>query len=230
MALVWSQLGKNANAQATGTTIFKAYQTSNLTVGSLLVAPVYVSGSRTITGVSDGTQTWSKAIGPITNPAGYSIYIWYFLNNQLSTKPTVTASLDASGNAGIFLFEGTGFLTPSGMALDKTASGTTTGTNPTTGSSGALTAAGELAICAGIVNSSSALTPGSGWTGDNASLPFGEWFSDEFQVTPDASAIVGNFTSVSVPYALALATFMDGAVVGGNNDDYIIHARRIGRR
>jgi len=88
MSLSFVQDHGNSNALAT------AWATQNLTVGSFLLAILFIqSGTSDVSGISDGTNTWTQLVPIFRNAAGFGVAVWCVQSNTLATKPTVTATL-----------------------------------------------------------------------------------------------------------------------------------------
>jgi hypothetical protein len=147
--------------------------------GSLVVVGVQVgfAAAQTITGVSDGTNSYTRAAGAMWDATGdFVTDLWYKENaSAVSSSATLTATFSAASLGGtnvpiICAAYTTGILTAS--SLDKTNSGKQEpGTAYASGSTGTLTQAKEIAF--GFMGGSqnvTSITEGSGFTNINQKL------------------------------------------------------------
>jgi hypothetical protein len=147
--------------------------------GALAVVGV-VAGfgtAQTITGVSDGTNTYTRAAGAVWDATGdFVVDIWYKENAAaVSSGATLTATFSAAALGGtnvpiICAAYATGI--QSASSLDKTNSGKQEpGTACASGTTGTLTQAKELVIgFAGGSQNVTSISEGSGFTQSNQRL------------------------------------------------------------
>lgn len=101
-------------APGTGTSVAKAFTTKNVTSGTLLVAMVAWASDVYITGVSDGTNSYTCKTRS-KNSTVSSAAICYAYNNAISgAKPTITVTFNStSGDRGIQIAEFSGVISVS---------------------------------------------------------------------------------------------------------------------
>lgn len=140
-AVTWIQ--ENSNSTAAAATVTVTY-TAATTTGNLLVAEIAFDATRTITGCTDTTNAYTQAFHS-TNGA-LSVDLWYFNGNSTgkAAASTLTCTFSANAAAAIVWHEYAGSLTAA--ILDKTATGSGSGTSVATGTTAATTQAVELVI------------------------------------------------------------------------------------
>lgn len=141
-ATLIQQVAATGAAAGTCTAVYPAATIA----GDLLEVEIGVDGGRTVTGVTDGTNAYSRATS-ITN-GNYTLEVWYFNGNSASkaAATNLTATLSAAANCAMNWKEYSGILTAS--MLDKTATNSGTGTAVTSGSTVGTSQNTELVLVA----------------------------------------------------------------------------------
>lgn len=197
---------ENTGTGAAATTCTTTYPATT-TAGHLLEVEIAVDTSRTISGVTDGTNAYTRAIA-IANGTT-NLEIWYFNGNSASKAAgtTLTATLSAAGNCALDWKEYDGILTAS--ALDVTASGTGSSTAVSTGTTAGTFQNTELVLAAVASPSNPSVTATSGFTGHqtvaqstNVTI-FSEGKIQQASGTQTAAITL----STSQAYAAAIVTF-----------------------
>jgi glucuronoarabinoxylan endo-1,4-beta-xylanase len=151
---------------------------SNVTAGNMLYGAVTffntIAGVGTVTVTDSLGQTWNTDKNQDMATAGASVWIFSFPNTAAGQcVVTITASGSFGGISAIFReYSGPNTVTP----LDKSPSANSTGTALSSGLSGTLSQATELAICAGRVAQNAgteSLAVGSGF--GNFASPSYQW-------------------------------------------------------
>lgn len=210
--MAWANLQKPATAAGqvlAGTTITQTFA-SACTNGSRIIVAVgcWKSANVTCTGVSDGTNTYTKDIDQVQPVSGVHTSTWS-APNTATTALTITATISASGaDAAICIAEFSGLSTTSGVgAVDGTSTGTSAfGATTITSGSVTTTAANELAF--GNVTGNGdvrSFTAGTGWTLGTTNTP-----------DPDQDILTEyKDTGASGSGITATATFGNGSGNGG---------------
>lgn len=123
---------QNTGTAAASTTVTTTYPAATVT-GDLLIASVVVDSFRTVSGCTDGTNAYTKAVS-IAN--GAVDFEWWYFNGSSTTKTagtTLTCTLSAAGNAAISWLEYSGNATTPGAIIGVTATATGTSTSVATG-------------------------------------------------------------------------------------------------
>lgn len=202
----------NTNTSAAATTVTVSLGTAS-TPGNTYLAYGFARGSGAFT-LSCADPSNGSYVVDITNGGVAPISCGIFRVSGVSGgQPTVTLTCGSTPtNMAIILEEWSGLQLSN--PLDRTAaaannSGTTT---PSAGSSGALAIAGELAVAFAPLAAAVTWTAGAGWTFDQTTGSIGRGL--EYQITPNASAVTGNFTiSASQPWNALLATYIPAVSV-----------------
>lgn len=157
-----TRLQENTGTGAAATTCTTTYPAATV-AGDLLEVEIGVDGSKTVSGVTDGTNAYTRAIAK-TNGAT-DLEIWYFNGNStgMAAASTLTVTLSAAANCALDWKEYGGILTAA--MLDQTASNSGTGTAVTTTSTAGTAQATELILAAVASPSNPTVTPSSGMTG-----------------------------------------------------------------
>lgn len=197
---------ENTGTAAAAGTVTTTYPAAT-TAGNLLVATVGVDGGKTVSGCTDGTNAYTKAIS-IAN-GNTDLEIWYFNGNSTSkaAATTLTCTLSANANAAIDWKEYNGLLTAA--ILDVTASNTATSTAVTTGTTAGTAQNTELVIAAVASPSNPTVTAASGWVKHTTvSQSTNVTIADAGKIQQATAAQSGAFTlSSSLAWASAIATF-----------------------
>lgn len=195
----------NGTGAAAGTCT-ATYPSATL-AGDLLVAGVVVDGGKTVTGVTDGTNAYTKATS-IAN-GNTDLEVWYFNGNStaMAASSTLTVTLSAAANCAIDWLEYRDVKT-SGQ-LDVTATNTGTGTAVTTGTTAGTAQNTELVLS--FVGSPSNPSVGfqNGTTGHSTvSQSTNVTASSQGLIQQATSTQAGSFTlGSSQAWASAIVTF-----------------------
>lgn len=151
----------NTGTGVAATTCTLTYPATTVT-GHLLVALIAVDTSRTISGVTDGTNAYTKAANVTSGT--FDNEIWYFNGNSttMTAGTTLTATLSAAGNCAMRWREYDAVLT-SGM-LDKTSTSSGTGTAVSTGTTAGTAQNVELVIASMVAATNPTVVAQNGWT------------------------------------------------------------------
>lgn len=179
-----------------GTSPVSNTYSSNLTIGSLLVAAVYWNSSTATCTVSDGINgAWTAAGGPQTGIAALSAWrlqLFYFLNNNTAVATTVTATVSSAVSAGLAIHEYLG----TSVSVDGTpAYNTPTGTTVVTSGTVTTTVAGTLLFLAGVAEVS-ANAAGAGFV-QREGLAFGGNITEDDLDGGAAGGKTGSFSTNS---------------------------------
>lgn len=184
--------------------------------GDLLTASCAVDGGKTVSGITDGTNVYTKATS-VAN-GNTDVEIWYFNGNSSSVtaSTSLTVTLSAGANSACRFEEHAGVLTAA--MLDRTVTNTGTGTAVTSGSTAGTTQATEFVLAAVASPSNPSISGQSGWVprtavaqSTNVSLG-AEGLISQTIAAQSASFTLGS----SQAWAAAVATFkanVGGAVV-----------------
>jgi hypothetical protein len=144
-------------AAGTCTTTYPAATTA----GNLLVVEIGVDGGKTVTGVTDGTNAYTKAIN-VTN-GNTDLEIWYFNGSStgMAAASTLTVTLSANANCALDWKEYAGIKTAG--ILDVTASNTGTSTAVTSGTTAGTAQNTELVLVAVASPSNPSVAGASGF-------------------------------------------------------------------
>lgn len=184
--------------------------TAGIPGGALALVAVFApSGStNSITGVSDGTNTYTRAVQSVWDVGTDSwAELWYKENAVgISSGAVIVATYAAATNAQPSVISGayvTGIL--SSTSLDTTNNGTTvSGTAYASGSTGTLAKANEIAIgFMGEYNASTTVTDGSGFININTTTQG----SGAFFNTKLSYQIVAATTALNYQPSTSVATF-----------------------
>lgn len=164
-----------------------------------------VDGSKTVSGVTDGTNVYSKAIS-IANGAT-DLEIWYFNGDAAPVTGNVTVTLSAAGNSACRWREYSGLIVAS--ILDKTASSTGTSVSPSTGTTAGTAQNVELVLAAVASPSNPSVAGATGFTEHGAVAQSTNVSVDsEAKIQQATSTQAGSFTlGTSQAWASAIATF-----------------------
>lgn len=188
--------------------------------GCLVVVGVYVGfgTSQSISGVSDGTNSYTKAVGNVYDGTTQTVLdIWYKENaSAVSSSASLTATFSAAslGGSNVPIINAayvTGILTSS--SLDKSSTGTqNSGTAYASGSTTTLAQANEIAF--GFMahyNASATDTEGSGFTNINTtSKGSANWWMSRLSYQTVSATTALNYqpsTSVATIGKVSIATF-----------------------
>ena len=120
--------------------------TSNNTAGNLIIVYADISGTSgaSVSTVSDARgNTYTSAVGPISNGTDYQFQVWYAKNIPGgSNTVTITYSIAVTNDVGIAEYSGLDTVSP----LDVSASNTGNSATCSTGTTAASTAASELVV------------------------------------------------------------------------------------
>lgn len=175
------------------------------TAHSLLTMGCVVDTSRTISGVTDGTNVYGQAVGKTNGTL--DVELWYFDGDSASATGTVTVTFSGAGNSACRWREYAGLEVAS--VLDQTASASNTGTAVSTGTTTGTAQNTELvlAIVGSVANPS--VTGASGWSQHGTvSQSTNVTFDSEAKIQQATSTQTADFTlGSSQVYAAAIATF-----------------------
>jgi hypothetical protein len=182
--------------------------------GDAIIVAVHVgSASITITGVSDtagNTYTQSVHLLPATSQ---HIYLFSCPNASALSGGTITAATSGttSSQRAMHAVSVSGLATSS--LLDKTSTNeSASGPVWSTGSTGTLAQAEEIAVAVGYVNASTANTPDSGWTESlDTQISTNRRFVVEYQVVSSTSALNAGGTAGSAAWGAIIATYKGAA-------------------
>jgi len=180
---------------------------SATTAADLLTTVCAVDGGKTVSSVSDGTNSYTKATS-VAN-GNTDVEIWYFNGSSASVtaSTSLTVTLSAGANSACRFEEHAGILTAS--LLDRTTTNTGTGTAVTSGSTAGTTQATEFVLAAVASPSTPSISGQTGWVprtavaqSTNVSL------GAEGLVAQTIAAQAASFTlGSSQAWASAIATF-----------------------
>lgn len=222
MAITLVQSRAANNAGAFDGSIALAY-TSNVTAGSLLVACVMGTDGTSVSGVSDGVNTWTADKTAAFNTNVNFRTAIYSAPNAAAGATTVTASFTITCRCAIHLFEFAGAATASPADANNDATGN--GTNPTL----SVTTVGANDLIIGAVNTydnawtitagtnftlQSNQTTGSMSTGAEYWLDAGAAGAKTVGFTV-AGGTGGYWSMAAVAYKIAAAAASSGRVIGG---------------
>lgn len=201
-----TRVQESSHATAAATTNLIPYPAAT-TAGDLLEVECFVDTSRTISSVSDGTNSYTRAKAS-TNGTG-DLEIWYFNGNSTSmpAATNLTVTLSASGNSACNWHEYSGIATSG--ALDVTASNAGVITGVTTGTTSGTAQNTELVLAAVGALTAPTFTGQAGWT-MHAITPQSTNLvvTSEGLVQQATAAQQGNFTMVGTgTWSAAIATF-----------------------
>ena len=180
----------------------------NITVtsGNLIVLSVGGGGFTTITGVSDGINTYTDNGDSLPGSTAYS-HLWY---TTASTSATLTITVTAafSNNLSIIAQEFSGFTSP---AKDKTKSASATSTAMDSGNTTTTTSANELVVGIGAWFNIATITIGDGFSNlDQTSNGTYGRFALESKVVSSTGAYNATLTlSSSTFWGMGVVTFKD---------------------
>jgi hypothetical protein len=198
----------NTLSTTAGTTTVSTAFSSNVAAGDAIIVTTMVGGTTTSSVTDTLGNTYTKAVQTLSGGTD-EIAIFYALNST-GGADTVTAHYAvANGFATVYIHEYAGVLTSA--ALDKTSSGTGSGTAVSSGATAATTSANELLI--GMATSDHTITAGeSGWNiRQNAG---GNMSQDD--VVSATGAYAATFTqNITGNWAAIIATFKANAVPAG---------------
>jgi hypothetical protein len=177
------------------------------TAGNLLEVEVGVDGTKTVTGITDGTNVYSRATS-VTN-GNTTLEIWYYngSSTSMAAATTLTVTLSAAANCALDWKEYAGIKT-SGI-LDVTASNTGTGTAVTSGTTAGTAQNTELVLVAVASPSNPSVTGASGFVKHTTvSQSTNVTVASEGLVQQATATQSGNFTlGSSQAWASAVVTF-----------------------
>jgi hypothetical protein len=176
--------------------------------GDLVVVSVGNLPNTTVSSISDGTNTYVKAVGLLSG--GYNSEIWYAKNCSAVASPTITVTFASNANyRGICALRINAMNTSS--PLDATNSTSGTGTTPST-TTGTLAQASEVVIGAMIANVAPTVTVSSGFTRGSINQPAsGVTHEIEYQVVNSTGSVTFAPTlSSSQQYTATVASFKAG--------------------
>lgn len=184
MATVTS-LGSFGNSGASTTVALTAG--ANIVAGDLVVVIVSIYGAgRTVSSITDGTNTYTKATG--SNISNFDVEIWYKENATAVTSPTITATLSSSSS---FRAIGACRVTGAKVASSLDIAGTPAGGTSTSASfaTGTLSQAAEIIFGAIGVDAAASYTGASGFTNLFAQSGSGEWTMLDYQIVASTTTV-----------------------------------------
>ncbi len=191
----------NANGSETTVSSISSNFPSNNAAGNLLIVTGTAARPSSNLTISDTAgNSYSLAVGPITDPAqSVTAYIWYAKNCKGGPN-TVTLTPSTPGALEIHVSEYSGL--DSFSPLDQTSFASGTGLAVSSGSK-ITQSNSELVFGYSFVGAGSS-TVGAGFTG--LSYVNGDW--DEYQIQNTSGSVAASFTqSTSVPWLALMATF-----------------------
>jgi hypothetical protein len=206
-----TKVQENTGTGAAAGTCTTTYPAATV-AGNLLEVEIAVDGGKTVTGVTDGTNAYTKAVN-ITN-GNTDLEIWYF-NGSSTSMPaatTLTVTLSANANCALDWKEYNGIKTAG--ILDVTATNTGTGTAVTSGTTAGTAQNTELVLAAVASPSNPSISGANGFVkhstvaqSTNVSV------SSEGLVQQATATQSGNFTlGSSQAWASAVVTFKANVV------------------
>lgn len=212
-ALVQSKASAPGSVSTAQNLTFDSPTTSGHLIEVTVVLRQDATGGRTIAVTDSQGNTYSTAVtsGPSTAFSRQTIK-FYVANCVGGASHQITVTPSGTVTLAFLIDEWSGLETTS--PLDKTATGSNTGTSVTTGSTGTLAQADELVTCGvGTPGVAHTLTPGSGWTADPATAT---GVSNEYKVVSATTAVSGVATlGASITWNAALATYKIAVGGGG---------------
>jgi hypothetical protein len=153
---------QNTGTGSAATTVTTTYPAATV-AGALLEAEVAVDGAKTVSGCTDGTNAYTKAVSKVNG--NLDLEIWYFngSSTSMAASTTLTCTLSAAANAAINWKAYSGLTVP--IALDVTANNSGTGTAVTTGATAGTAQSSNLVLAAVGALTNPSVAFASGWTG-----------------------------------------------------------------
>lgn len=206
---VITNIQQNTGTAAASTTVTTTYPNATVT-GNLLIVGIVVDTSRTVSGCTDGTNAYTKAVGIVNGAIDFE---WWYFNGSATTKTagtTLTCTLSAAGNAAISWFEYSGASVTGGSIIGTSATATGTGTAVGTGST---SVDGNILILSGY-GSTATGSPAS--NGTNSAVPHivaRQSTNVQTQTQGWAQSFLGSAPARSFPFQLATSQTWAGATV-----------------
>lgn len=184
----------------TSVSISAGIQANDLVV--VLLGP-FDSTTGSVSSVSDGTNTYTQAVGAKSAGNGFGFEIWFSANcSAVSSSTNVTATYSTSVNMKMAVVRVPGALTVS--PKDATASNTTASATPSV-STGALAQASEIVFGAvGCNSQSGAYTEATGFTNVINSNTGNLFFGAGYKVVSSSSSVTYNPTLTALPSDLGI--------------------------
>lgn len=209
-----------SNSGTAGTTVTKTF-VSSCTVGSTLIAVVWVNGDAAGTATCDDPTngSWTAVLGPIRQASlsNTAAYVFVLNNNAASTALTVTATQNSSGKQKILeIWEVTGLST---SAFDVGGSATGNSTNPAATTTGVTAAINEFFLAVYSCSAVAGYAVPSGYT-SGQNIDIANFERTAYQIStagPSTAAITATFTMTSAHQWLAMiATFKTSTAAAGS--------------
>jgi hypothetical protein len=202
-----ASLGFNQTA-AIGTTV--AITGVTVAAGDAIIVACHVgSATVTITGVTDSAgNTYTKDV-ELLPATSQHIYIWSCPNAAALSSGSITATISTSSSAQRAIHA----VSVSGLASssikDKTSTNEATSATWTSGSTGTLTQADELAFAFAYSNAATANTPDAGWTEtQDTQISTNRRFICEYQIVSAATALNAGGTVGNAGWGAVIATYL----------------------
>jgi hypothetical protein len=214
-------LQQNTGTAAAATTVTTTYPAATIT-GALLEAEVAVDGSHTVSGCTDGTNAYTKAVSKTNGTL--DVEIWYFNGSStaMAAGTTLTCTLSAASNAAINWKTYSGNVVPA--VLDVTANNSGTGTAVTTGTTAGTAQSTNLVLSVVGSASNPSVSFASGWAGHTTvSQSTNVTLSSEGLVQQVAGTESGSFTlGSSQVWASVIAVFKVNTTYNGTAQRAIV--------
>lgn len=212
MGIALAQQGTNAAIDPSGSTTSVTISSSG--TGSLLVLCLqFKSSTCTLTAVTDNIgNTWTRAVSLIAGSA--SAEMWYTTNATAGVTTVSGTESVAATQYAANVSEWSGVAT--GAPLSTNSANVSTSPNRTGTVTPAVTGDLAIAMCARNSSTAATLTTTGGWLAlTDGTLPAGVTDHQAYNITPDTTAVEGQWTTASGTACAGLIALFAPATVGG---------------